>query len=207
MNKKFLIFTFIALIGVFNLFLINTVKAYEENAFTGEECLTEDSWLSTAKTEYQLNQTTGKYELSGMTASEYKQSTGTEQAVSYVFYGVSEDGKTLTAYVPSYNSGMKTDFVRNMVNNAGVITTADCAGTLKVTKTVVGDSSSSGTEGTNQPSDGGTVDKNDTVEKVSAPNTASPASIAAVVIGIGMVALAAYILLKKNNKLPFIKNN
>ena len=210
MNKKILIFIFFALIGAFCMLMIGPVKAYEETEFEGSECLTEDTWLNTSKTDYKLDQTTGKYVISGSTASEYKQAQ-TETQPKYVFYEVSADGKTLTAYVPNYNSVIKVDYIKNILDSSGIGTEADCADTLKVIKTISGNGPS---EDSNNNDESGSLDNNtasddtsNTVEKTLAPNTASPASIAAIVVGIAMVLVAAYVLLKKNNKLPFGKNN
>lgn len=110
--------------------LPNCPPRYEENPFTDEECLADDytEWQEEAQTEYHFNAETGEFELTGSTYAAMPNNT--------IYYSTSGDGKELYAYIPHYNQ--KITSMRDTINQLGILTTASCDGTLKVTKTVVG---------------------------------------------------------------------
>ncbi len=110
--------------------LPNCPARYEENPFTDEECLDADdlSWQQGTKTGYRLNAETGEFELTGQDYSAVPNNN--------VYYGVSNDKKSLYAYVPNYSQKIQT--MRDTINGLGILTTATCGSTLRVTKTVVG---------------------------------------------------------------------
>ena len=217
LNNKNLFVVAFAMICLFGLAFMGSVKAYDEPAFGNEECVTDMSWLDKAKTDYQFDDQNGKFTTSGETVNEYRQPTGTKDA-KFVFYDVSSDGKTLIAYVPSYSSTVGSDITNKYVSEAGISTEYTCTDVIKVTKTVTGEAPSDPDE-PNDPtacSDGYTYDEDagkcvadstPEVNKMESPNTASPASVAAIVVGVIMVLGAVYLFLKKNNKLNFGKKN
>lgn len=137
MKKVVIKYMFFAIIFSMGFSFIN-VYAYEENAFTDETCITNTDWTSTSKTEYKLNQETGKFELLGST---YEQASTENENASFIFYGVSNDGKTLYAYVPNYKNNIADNApTKDIIGNAGIILTKDCNEneTLLVSKTVIG---------------------------------------------------------------------
>ena len=123
-----------------------TGPTYEENAFTDEECLDSDdlSWQQGTQTDYSLNKNTGEYELKGLT---YEAST-----TSHIYYGISETGKELYAYVPNYSTIIQNQTTKDEIGQKGILTTATCSGTIKVTKTVIGVEYEEGTEIIPEPS-------------------------------------------------------
>ncbi len=111
--------------------LPNCPPRYEENPFTDEDCLDADdnSWRESTKGGYRLNTETGEFELvDTMTA----QSTN----IASVHYGLSNDKKTLYAYVPNYSQQVQS--AKDSLNQLGIITTSTCDATLRVEKTAVG---------------------------------------------------------------------
>lgn len=217
-NKKlFIVFMFV---GLFALAFMGNVKAYDEPAFENEQCVTEMGWLDTAKTEYQFNEENGTFTVSGETANEHRRASTT--GINVVFYEVSSDGKTLTAYVPSYSSTVGSEIAKEYVAEAGISTDYTCDNVIKITKTVTGETPATPadpvdpTEEPTECQDGYTYDESagkcvadslKEVNKIESPNTASPASIAAIVVGVIMVLGAVYLFLKKNDKLNFGKKN
>lgn len=215
--KKMILTLLISFAMIMNISFIDGVKAYSENPFTGDQCMTTNAWESIAKTAYTLNATTGLYELSGQTYAEYKASGAT---TNVVFYGISTDGRILYAYVPNYSGIVQSEQGKTALNNKGILTTATCEGTLKVSKTIVGNAPTE--ESTdpleteeNNPNENGTneenttnegtatnntsdnIDSENTVEKIQSPNTASPVAITGVIVSVALVAIAVYVILKK----------
>lgn len=224
--KKMKMLTIFAFIGILNFMIISPVMAYEEPDWEGEECLTTDNWLSSAKVEKDFDPSTGKFTTSGMTAQEYRSKQNVEMTI--VFYEASSDGKTLTAYVPSYKGNASDEDASAKLEEAGIDTGYSCETTLKITKTVSDDNPDNpdNPDDPSNPGGGGgsdldqdcpygytwdsglescVADNNKKTETRNTGNTASPASIAATAIGAGLVVLAAYIFLNKNNKLSIGK--
>lgn len=203
-KNKNMVLVVSVLVVLVSIFFIGTVKAYDESSFADAQCIDTYDWINTAKTDYSLNQETGKFEVSGVTTKEYQNSSANE--LKLVFYEASADGKKLYAYVPSYAAGMASDITKKLISDAGIATTENCEKVLKVSKTITGEGQSSDDSQTNtNPGTDSSLDQNE-VEKLESPNAASATSIVAIVVGVCMVLVAGYILLKKNNRLPFGKN-
>ena len=206
--RRIIISLIISLTVALNICIISNALAFEENAFTGGDCVTDDNWTSSATTEYKLNNETGVYELSGQTYNDYKASNTNNL---YVFYSISSDGKILYGYVPNYATVVANGTSRDTINNKGVITTANCAGTLRVSKTVIGNPPTS--ESTTPSNSTQTTENNATensnvsnpsslddvsgTETLESPNTASTTAKIAIVASIALVAVAAYVIMIK----------
>lgn len=202
--KLFIVFVFT---GLFCFMFLGTVNAsYTEAAFENEECISDMTFLNTAKSDYSFDATTGLFTVSGKTAQEYRTSS-TTQDIKLTFYEVSSDGKTLTAYVPSYSSAISSDYTKSLLEEQGISSEYKCDNIIKVVKTSTSDGNATPTP--TQTCDEGYIydsttgecveNSNTSVDKMESPNTASPASIAAVAAGCLLVFLAVYFYLKKSN--------
>ena len=201
-NNKLIIILMLTI--SFSFLLMNSVFAEDEtntsdNEFGNEECITNDDWSSKAKTDYNIDEASGKFVTSGLTAEQYRAQSNVEP--KFVFYEVSEDGKTLTAYVDNYESNIKVEEIKKIIEDAGITVTFTCDHVLKVSKTM----NESSVEGNNNENQGteitGTDDTANTVEKIQSPNTASPASLLAVSLGAVLVVASVYVILNKKNGL------
>ncbi len=201
-NNKLIIILMLTI--SFSFLLMNSVFAEDEtntsdNEFGNEECITNDDWSSKAKTDYNIDEASGKFVTSGLTAEQYRAQSNVEP--KFVFYEVSEDGKTLTAYVDNYESNIKVEEIKKIIEDAGITVTFTCDHVLKVSKTM----NESSVEGNNNENQGteitGTDDTTNTVEKIQSPNTASPASLLAVSLGAVLVVVSVYVILNKKNGL------
>ena len=201
-NNKLIIILMLTI--SFSFLLMNSVFAEDEtntsdNEFGNEECITNDDWSSKAKTDYNIDEASGKFVTSGLTAEQYRAQSNVEP--KFVFYEVSEDGKTLTAYVDNYESNIKVEEIKKIIEDAGITVTFTCDHVLKVSKTM-NESSAEGNNNENQGTEiTGTDDTTNTVEKIQSPNTASPASLLAVSLGAVLVVASVYVILNKKNGL------
>ena len=201
-NNKLIIILMLTI--SFSFLLMNSVFAEDEtntsdNEFGNEECITNDDWSSKAKTDYNIDEASGKFVTSGLTAEQYRAQSNVEP--KFVFYEVSEDGKTLTAYVDNYESNIKVEEIKKIIEDAGITVTFTCDHVLKVSKTM-NESSAEGNNNENQGTEiTGTDDTTNTVEKIQSPNTASPASLLAVSLGAVLVVVSVYVILNKKNGL------
>ena len=215
--KRKLFVLFISLTFTLNFGILMNVKAFSENAFANGSCITNTDWQSTATTGYKLNTETGTYEKDGTAYS--------ESSSSLVYYMPSEDGKILYAYVPNYNTVIGDEKTRTEIFNKGIVTTQTCASTYKMQKTVVGnppsedsDNEADNADNNSEPGDdvaesnnGDPVDVNEEgsdtdVEKLEAPNTASPMAIALIVLSVSFVLVAVYSFLKRTKPELFKRN-
>ena len=199
--KLFVIFTFV---GLFSFMFMGVVNAeYAEGEFGNESCSSDMAFLNTAKTDYSFDKTSGQFTTSGKTVQEYREAS-TAQDIKVAFYEVSSDGKTLTAYVPSYTSTVSSEFTKGILEGLGISSSYKCDEVIKVTKTVSGGEATEPTECPdgyvyNTSSGQCEESKNGVVEKLESPNTASPLSIVATAIGCLLVVLAVYFYLKNSN--------
>ena len=207
--KRFKLVLFLVFVGLFSFMFLGSVDAaYSEGTFGNEECITDTAFLSTAKTDYSFDSTTGKFVISGKTVQEYRETT-TTQDVKIAFYEVSADGATLYAYVPSYSSAVSSDFTKELLVSLGISTEYTCDNVIKVSKTSVEGEGQTVPGTTTNCSEGYIYDETSKtcieegkqdIEKIESPNTASPASIAAVTVGLILVGVAVYLYLNKSNK-------
>ena len=202
--KLLFVFMFVCL---FSFMFMGTAYAYSEGTFGNEECTTDMAFLNAAKTEYSFDSATGQFSVSGKTAQEYR-NTSTAQDIKLVFYEVSSDAKTLYAYVPSYTSSVGSEYTKKIIEDLGISSGYKCDEVIKVKKTAVEGEGQETPDVTKCP-DGYVYDNNASkcvedpngvVEKMESPNTASPASIAAVSIGCLLVVLSVYLYKPKEVK-------
>lgn len=224
MKKIMMVFTMV-FIAVFTMFFTSSVKAYNEQAFTDPECITDNSWQSSVTTDYKFDSTNGVFELSGTTyANSDKNST-------HIYYGINNEGTLLYGYVPNYANSMADNTIKAEINNKGVLTTDNCAATLRVVKDIEGvsypDSSSnpndsnanssstnennsnttnSNTNNSNTNTNSGTDNSNDNLATLDSPNTASFGTPLYIVTGLLFFLLAAYVILKIKKPELFKKN-
>lgn len=222
--KKMLLIFVVSFSLVLPFAFIQNVKAYAENSFLNETCITDTTWNENAMTEYKLNNETGTYEVSGETYETYITSEKTDK---HIFYLPSNDGKLLYAFIPNYSTVTSTDEGKNEIVNVGINASVTCADTLMVNKTVVGnpadsdsymnfggtnnseyDESSSEmeqgnseptTEAENAQTNPNEIGNENTVTKIQSPNTASPMKITAIVLSALLVSIAVYSFIKKSH--------
>ena len=192
---------------------------YEENPFTNDTCIEEETWMTSATVGYTLNKEKGIYELSG---AKYADLSDEQKAINHIYYGVSDTGKTLYGYVPNYSEVIQNEEIKTELSNLEILTTSSCEHTLQVVKTVVGgvydndeeymqsqdydDSAIKEQEEKNKnlPTDNYDVDglivdynkKGSTDKQVKVPNTASIVSITCVTIGSVLLVFGICVLLK-----------
>lgn len=201
MKKR--IYFFMTLLIALTFGLLNISPVYAEENFGNEECISDDSWSTKAKTDYSIDESSGKFVTSGLTAEQYRAQSNVEP--KFVFYDVSEDGKTITAYIDNYQTQIKVEEIKKIIEEAGITVTSTCDHVLKVSKTldenVPNNNESNTNSGSEDINEGtGTDDAQNTVEKIESPNTASPASLLAVSVGAILVVGSVYVILNKNNK-------
>ena len=178
---------------------LNISPVFAEESFANEECITDNTWTKTAKTDYRIDEENKMFITSGITAEQYIAQQNLEP--KYIYYDVSEDGKTLTAYIDNYQGIIKTEELKKVIEDAGITVTATCDHVLKVSKTFEDDANNSNDQAItdDQNNSTGTDDLN-TIEKIESPNTASPASLLAVSLGAVLVVASVYVILNRNNK-------
>ena len=216
MRKK-LFMLFISLTVALNFCFFMNVKAYSENAFTDGKCITNTDWQDNATDSYKLNTETGLYELEGTAYSDSDTNT------THIYYTTSDDSKILYCYIPNYDTINKDTAGQKELFDKGIVTTVDCGTTFMMKKTIIGnppsvdsgsadeetgDNNTESGDSTTESNDGDPISENpevdsnedgsDTdVEKIEAPNTASPMAIALIVISIALVGIAVYSFLKR----------
>ena len=181
-----------------SIIIMPNVKAeVKENAYTDEKCTISEEWKERAKTGYRLNKEKGIYELNNVSV---KESIITAQAGEVVYgYEIGENGKELILYIPNYNNIVEQEAGREILSKMGIITTADCVGTLEVRKTVVGETEEE-EEIKEEIKEGKYIaeEKEETLEnKIQVPNTASIRGVIGVAIGIALIIGSILFVLQK----------
>lgn len=142
--KKISLLAFVFVAFLFNIYFVQNVKAYEEGTFEDETCVSQEEWESALKfatVDYTFDKQNGKFSTEGKQKYTDFESDYKEKDAYVVFYTTSSDGKTLYAYVPSYDGVKDAPDMNTMLSDRGISTVSSCDGDESiyvVNKTVVG---------------------------------------------------------------------
>ncbi len=218
MRKKITVFAIFAILT--SVIIVGNVKAeesengvsYEENAFTNEQCIEDESWMTTAKTSYSLDAEEGIFELQGDEYNTYI--SDTEKEKIYIFYDTSETGKTLYGYIPNYKTLLENATIKEFLSSKDIIVTSKCDKTLRVSKTVIGgeyiDESKERqdelmalpeeSEKSEDNNENEIENKNEEasieMQTINVPDTASLASIVGIITGAILITVGGVLLFK-----------
>lgn len=129
--KKISLLAFIFVAFLFNIYFVQNVKAYEEGTFEDEDCISQEQWesaLKSATVDYTFDKQSGKFSTEGKQKYTDFESNYKEKDTYIVFYTTSSDGKTLYAYVPSYDGVKDAPDMNTMLSDRGISTTSSCDG-------------------------------------------------------------------------------